>query len=351
MVNNSLQKTNGTTPTTKAPNNFSSFCTARKKRLVELLGADGATRFISAIVSAVATNPDLSDCTYDTLLSAALLGESLKLAHSPQLGQYHIVPFKDKKTGTSMAQFILGVKGWKQLAIRSGQYRILNAIPVKEGEYLGLDALTAEPKIRFITNADKREKLPVVGYYAYFGLLNGYRRGLYWTKQHALEHADRYSQAFSLNGVNTDRMQKVSYADYLLGKYPKKDEWKYSSSWYTDFDGMACGKVVKALLSGGDAPLSIEMQKAIIADEKIVEMGEDTEFHYGDGTENNGTPDIPFDTDDDGVIDDVGYEDVVTDDVPEAPRNKATRAKATVETVDDTDEAVEDMFFDTKKKK
>lgn len=351
MVNNSLQKTNGTTPTTKAPKTFSAFCTARKKSIEELLGTDGATRFISAIVSAVATNPALSDCTHDTLLSAALLGETLKLAHSPQLGQYYIVPFKDKKTETSMAQFILGVKGWKQLAIRSGQYRIINAIPVKEGEYLGLDALTAEPKIRFITNADKREKLPVVGYYAYFELLNGYRRGLYWTKQHTLEHADRYSQSFSLNGVNTDRMQKVSYADYLLGKYPKKDEWKYSSFWYKDFDSMACGKVVKALLSGGDAPLSIEMQKAIIADEKIVEMGEDTEFHYGDGTENNGTPDIPFDTDDDGVIDDVGYEDVVTDDVPEAPRNKATRAKATVETVDDTDEAVEDMFFDTKKKK
>lgn len=330
---------------------FSTFCSNKKKSIEEMLGKDGATRFISAIVSAVATTPALADCSHASLLSGALLGESLKLAHSPQLGQYYLVPFKDRKSNTTQAQFILGVKGWKQLAIRSGQYRLINAIPVKEGEYLGLDPLTAEPKIRFITDPDKRDKLPVVGYYAYFELLNGYRRGLYWTKNHALEHADRYSQAFSWHGVNTDKMQKVSYEDYLLGKYPKQDEWKYSSFWYKDFDTMACGKVVKALLSGGDAPLSIEMQQAINADENVIEMSEDEEFHFGTADKaDNVSPDIPENIDEDGVVSDTTDETAENEQAPTEEPKKATRAKRTAQTTEESQEEMSDMFFGNKKK-
>ncbi len=326
---------------------FSTFCTNKRKSIEEMLGKDGATRFVSAIVSAVATTPALAECSHASLLSGALLGESLKLAHSPQLGQYYLVPFKDRKSNTTQAQFILGVKGWKQLAIRSGQYRLINAIPVKEGEYLGLDALTAEPKIRFITDADKREKLPVVGYYAYFELLNGYRRGLYWTKTHALEHADRYSQAFSWHGINTDKMQKVSYEDYLLGKYPKQDEWKYSSFWYKDFDTMACGKVVKALLSGGDAPLSIEMSQALNADESVVEMDEGEEFHFGNT--DNVSPDIPENIDEDGVITDTTDETAKNEQAPTEEPKKATRAKRTTQTNEESQEEISDLFFGNKK--
>lgn len=326
---------------------FSTFCSNKRKSIEEMLGKDGATRFVSAIVSAVATTPALAECSHASLLSGALLGESLKLAHSPQLGQYYLVPFKDRKSGTTQAQFILGVKGWKQLAIRSGQYRLINAIPVKEGEYLGLDAMTAEPKIRFITDPDKRDKLPIVGYYAYFELLNGYRHGLYWTKNHALEHADRYSQAFSWHGVNTDKMQKVSYEDYLLGKYPKQDEWKYSSFWYKDFDTMACGKVVKALLSGGDAPLSIEMSQALNADESVVEMDEGEEFHFGNT--DNVSPDIPENIDEDGVIADTTDKTAESEQAPTEEPKKATRAKRTAQTNEEAPEEISDLFFGSKK--
>lgn len=326
---------------------FSTFCSNKRKSIEEMLGKDGATRFVSAIVSAVATTPALAECSHASLLSGALLGESLKLAHSPQLGQYYLVPFKDRKSGTTQAQFILGVKGWKQLAIRSGQYRLINAIPVKEGEYLGLNALTAEPTIRFITDPDKRDKLPIVGYYAYFELLNGYRRGLYWTKNHALEHADRYSQAFSWHGVNTDKMQKVSYEDYLLGKYPKQDEWKYSSFWYKDFDTMACGKVVKALLSGGDAPLSIEMSQALNADESVVEMDEGEEFHFGNT--DNVSPDIPENIDEDGVIADTTDKTAESEQAPAEEPKKATRAKRTAQTNEEAPEEISDLFFGSKK--
>ena len=330
---------------------YSAYILPKNKYLTDMLGEKRALRFQSATISAVATNPALAECTYESIFSGALLGETLNLAHSPQIGHYHLVPFKDRKTNTMQAQFILGVKGWKQLATRSGQYRVINAIPVKEGEYLGLNALTAEPKICFITDPDKRDKLPIVGYYAYFELLSGYRRSLYWTKNHALEHADRYSQAFSWHGVNTDKIQKVSYEDYLLGKYPKQDAWKYSSPWYTDFDKMACGKVVKALLSCGDAPLSIEMQQAINADENVIEMSEDEEFHFGTADKaDNVSPDIPENIDEDGVVSGTTDETAENEQVSAEEPKKATRAKRTAQTTEESQEEMSDMFFGNKKK-
>ena len=123
-----------------APNNkpaFSTFMTSNavQKRIGAMIGGDGGPRFISAVVSAVSVNPALSQCDYGTILSAALLGESLKLSPSPQLGQYYMVPFKDKKRGTSVAQFQLGYKGYIQMAIRSGQYKKLNVLAIKQGEF------------------------------------------------------------------------------------------------------------------------------------------------------------------------------------------------------------------------
>lgn len=277
MITNNLEKKE------KQPQPpFSSFLVQKKKGIIPVLGENAATRFIAAVTAAVSTNPSLNDCDYTSLLSGALLGESFKLAHSPALGQYYLVPFNDKKAGVTKAQFILGVKGWKTLALRSNQYRKIFAIPVKQGEFKGLDPLTSEPIIRFISDFETRETLPVVGYYAYYELLNGYSQSLYWTYEYALNHADRYSQAFSVNAVNTDKLSKVSYADYKLGKYPKKDEWKYSSFWYKNFDEMACGKVLKKLLSDG-APLSLEMQNAITADDHVVNLNENNTFDYNNG--------------------------------------------------------------------
>ena len=95
-----------------------------------------ATRFIASISSAVATNASLQECDAGTILSGALLGESLNLSPSPQLGQYYLVPFNDSKKGCKVAQFQLGYKGYIQLAIRSGQYKKLNVLAVKKGELI-----------------------------------------------------------------------------------------------------------------------------------------------------------------------------------------------------------------------
>lgn len=99
----------------------------------QALGKDNRQRFITGVISAVNNNESLKECTNQSILSGSLLGESLKLSPSPQLGHYYLVPFNDKKYG-KIAQFQLGYKGYIQLAIRSGQYRKLNVLAIKEGD-------------------------------------------------------------------------------------------------------------------------------------------------------------------------------------------------------------------------
>lgn len=232
---------------------------------------DRARRFVASVTSAVSANPALQECDAGTVLSAALLGESLNLSPSPQLGQYYMVPYWDKKRGGNVAQFQIGYKGYIQLAERSGQYLDLDAFPVVEGEYNGRDRFTRRPILEFLEDDGERENRPVVGYYAYFELNNGFRKVLYWSKEKMLAHADRYSQAFHLNAKEAQdpRYARVSYEDYLAGNFPKGDEWKYSSFWYKDFDGMACKTMLRQLISKWGI-MSIDLQRAISGDEAAI---------------------------------------------------------------------------------
>lgn len=133
-----------------------------------------ARRFTASITSAVAVNPALQECDAGTILAGALLGESLNLSPSPQLGQYYLVPFKQKakydrnnrliRPESVTAQFVLGYKGYIQLALRSGQYKDLDVMVIKQGEYLGKDPETGKAKFQFVEDDDQRDALPTVGY-------------------------------------------------------------------------------------------------------------------------------------------------------------------------------------------
>lgn len=223
-----------------------------------------ARRFVSAIISAVAVNPALQECTPKTILSGALLGESLNLSPSPQLGQYYLVPFKDKKNNCTNAQFVLGYKGLIQLALRSGQYKRLNVVSVKEGELCGWNPITEEFSIIPIEDEAEREKASTAGYLASFEYLNGFTKTIYWSKEKMIAHADRYSAAFSKEATN-GRYPRVSFADYEAHNYPAKDEWLYSSFWYKDFDGMAHKTMLRQLISKWGV-MSIDLQKAFEED-------------------------------------------------------------------------------------
>ena len=225
-----------------------------------------AQRFISAITSAVAVNPALQECDPATVLSGALLGESLGLSPSPQLGQYYLVPYDNKKKGCKDAQFQMGYKGYVQLAFRSGYYKRLNVISVKSGELVRFDPLTEEIELNMIQDEDAREKAPTIGYLAMFEYLNGFKKTIYWSREKMINHADRYSPAFSKNATG-GKYPKVSFEDYCAKNYPKSDEWKYSSFWYKDFDSMAYKTMLRQLISKWGI-MSIELQTAFEEDSK-----------------------------------------------------------------------------------
>ncbi|WP_394970213.1 recombinase RecT [Candidatus Allofournierella merdipullorum] len=232
-------------------------------------------RFVAAITSAVAVNPALQDCDPATILSGALLGNSLGLSPSPQLGQYYLVPYWNKKKGCNDAQFQLGYKGYVQLALRSGYYKHLNVIAVKAGEMVRFDPLTEDVDFRMIEDEEEREKAATVGYLATFEYLNGFRKTIYWSKEKMLTHADKYSPAFSkdaqtVRGKGGNTYRKVSFADYEAGNYPKQDEWMYSSFWYKNFDAMAFKTMLRQLISKWGI-MSIELQTAFEQDTVVNE--------------------------------------------------------------------------------
>lgn len=221
-----------------------------------------AARFVAAVSAAVAINPALQECTPGSILTGALLGETLGLVPSPQLGQYYLVPFKDKKKGETHATFVLGYKGYIQLAIRSGYYRNINVLEVKEGEFIGYNPFTEEFNASWISGPEARAKAQTVGYVAMFEYLNGFRKVLYWTKDQMLMHADRYSPAFSA----------AAYKRILAGDIPDSEMWKYSSYWYKDFDGMGKKTMLRQLISHWGI-MSTEMQTAFEKDDTIEEVG------------------------------------------------------------------------------
>lgn len=241
---------------------------AVKNQINSIIGGKNGPRFISSIISAVNINPSLQECTNASILSSALLGESLKLSPSPQLGQYYMVPFKNNKEGIKVAQFQLGYKGYIQLAIRSGQYKKLNVLAIKEGELINFNPLDEEIEVKLIADESEREKAKTIGYYAMFEYTNGFKKAMYWSKEKMLAHADKYSQAFSLKATG-GRYPKVSYADYEAGKVPESEMWKYSSFWYKDFDGMAYKTMLRQLISKWGV-MSIDMQTALDSDMAVI---------------------------------------------------------------------------------
>jgi len=198
-------------------------------RLQEILGKRAAT-FATSVVQLVNQAPALKKCEPKSILNCAMVSATLDLSINPQLGQAWVVPYGNQAT------FQLGVKGLKQLAMRSGQFLRLNAVEVYQNQFKSFNPLTEEIDADFNIEGSGE----VVGYCAYMKLINGFEKTIYWPIDKVRKHGQRYSKTFK------------------------------SGPWTTEFDKMALKTVMKTLLNGGEAPLSIEMQKAIQADQGII---------------------------------------------------------------------------------
>ena len=219
-----------------------------KARLEEVL-KDRAPQFSASILSLVNAKAELQRCAPDSIVGAAMIAASLDLPINPNLGFAHIVPYKGR------AQFQMGYKGFVQLGMRTGQYRYLNACPVCEGELVEYNKLSG----RVVIDESKKTAETVVGYAAYFQMLNGFEHAIYWTDEQVWAHAKRFSQAVRAN--------------------------KTDSPWFTDRAAMSCKTVVKSLLSKWGL-LSVEMMRAIDVDQRVYRgMGDEGEYEDNPGHE------------------------------------------------------------------
>ncbi len=208
-----------------------------KNRFEEILGKK-APGFISSVLS-VAKSPVLIGSDPQTIMSAAVVAATLDLPINPNLGFAYIVPYNDKNAG-KQAQFQMGYKGFIQLAMRTGQYKTINATDVREGEIVNENLMSGEIEFKKLPSAE-REKAKVIGYAAYFRLLNGFEKTLYMTKEEVDAHGKKYSMTYK----------------------------RGFGLWATAFDAMAKKTVLKLLLSKY-GPLSIEMQMAQTFDQSVI---------------------------------------------------------------------------------
>ena len=220
-----------------------------KKRFHEVLGKK-APQFMTSITNAVGSNAALQKCEANSILSSALVAATYDLPIDSNLGFSALVPYWDSSTKTFKAQFQMMYKGFVQLAIRSGLYADMNVSEVYEDELLSYNPIMG--LVEFVADFSKCTQRKegktdkIVGYYAWFKLLTGFGKGLYMTVDECKNHAAQYSTSY------------------------KKDLEKNSSKskWSTDFDAMAKKTVLKLLLSRWGV-LSVDMQRAIVDDQKI----------------------------------------------------------------------------------
>lgn len=229
-----------------------------QKRAIQILGEKKALSFTSSIISAVQMNPGLQECEPKSIFNAALLGESLNLSPSPQLGQYYLVPFNNKNG--KQAQFQLGYKGYIQLAIRSGQYKKLNVLAIKKGELINYDPLNEEIEVNLIDDEVEREETETIGYYAMFEYTNGFRKSIYWSKPKMIKHAEKYSAGYKAH--------------------------KGYTFWEKDFDGMAYKTMLRQLISKWGI-MSVEMQTAFESDMAVLKDDGTKEYIDNPTNDNN----------------------------------------------------------------
>lgn len=223
---------------------------AIKQKIAERLGKN-ATAFTSSLLSIYNASPQLQNCDGRSILGAAFLATTLNLSIAPSLGQAYVVPFKGK------AQFQVGVKGYVQLAHRTGQYTRLHAGKICEGELKGFNPLTGEALLG--------EKISdeVLGYVAHMQLVNGFEKTIFMSKSEIERHAEKYSQSYSYD----------------------KRSGKSSSPWSTHFDEMASKTVLKKLLRGWGV-LSADLVTALSGDQSVADKNTFTYTDNGDGVQN-----------------------------------------------------------------
>jgi len=221
------------------------------KKFEDILGdKNKATAFRTSVLQVVASNEMLAKADPSTIYHAAITAATMELPINNNLGFAYIIPFYNNKKKTTEAQFMIGYKGFLQLAQRSGQFKTISASPIYEGQLISQNPLTG-----FEFDFSVKPQGKPIGYASYFSLLNGFEKTMYSTVEELDKHAKKFSQTYK----------------------------KGFGLWKDDFESMAQKTVLKLLISKF-APLSIEMQKATEVDQSVINDPEGNDISYPDNT-------------------------------------------------------------------
>lgn len=246
-----------------------------KNSLKEKSGA-----FMSSMIDLYSTDNQLQSCDPQAVAMECVKAAVLDLPLVKSLGFAYVVPYKNKPT------FTIGYKGLIQLAQRTGKYKTINAGNVYEGELLGEDRLSGMLDLSGEKISDK-----VIGYFAYFKLLNGYEKVLYMSKEDMVAYADLYSPSYQAS---------------------KKEGF---SPWYKEFDKMAQKTVLRRLI-GTYGPMSVEMVKAIESDDVGKTPHQEIKDKANRTVIDVEATEVTVDTDTGEVIDDTPSEPPVAEPMP-----------------------------------
>lgn len=225
---------------------------AVKQKFSEVLDGNGQ-QFVASLLSIITNNKLLAKATNESIMTAAMKAATLKLPIEPSLGMAYVVPYnRSEKHGDTWikineAQFQMGYRGFIQLAQRSGQIRNINCDIVYKEEFLRYDKVYGTLHLK----EEQVDSGEVEGYFASLELINGFRKMIFWKKEKVIAHAQKYSKTY----------------DKQIG------DFKSGTPWKTEFDAMAQKTLIKELLSKY-APLSTELQEAIIADNEDSNVNE-----------------------------------------------------------------------------
>lgn len=229
MANNMIQRqTSAKAPTTTEKQSVNQLMNSMldgekmRGRFDELLGKR-APQFISSVVAMVNADKNMQQAFYEspmTVIQSALKAATFDLPIDQNLGYAYIVPFKNK--GTMTANFILGWKGMHQLALRTGAYKTINVVDIREGELKSYNKLTEEVDVAFIEDEDEREALPIVGYLGYYRLVNGAEKTIYMTIKQ-IENHEKKNRKGEYQGKgwrdDWDAMARKTVYRRLIGKW------------------------------------------------------------------------------------------------------------------------------------
>jgi recombination protein RecT len=209
------------------------------KTYLEGVMKERAPQFIASLVSLSNLTPGLAQCEPRSLMMCGLKAASLNLPLDNNLGFAYAIPYKNREKGITEAQFQMGYRAFIQLGMRTGLYKSMNVIDIRDGELVLWDALTEDLKLKIIDNEIDREKTPIHGYAAMFELRNGFRKVIYKKRDALLAHGVRFSKAYK------------------------------SGPWQSDVDAMCKKTLIKELLSKW-GPLSTEIMEGIKYDQSVI---------------------------------------------------------------------------------